>query len=313
MLIAIWLAVAPLLMTDASWLAAATPAKAPAAAKSSKPSKTTTAPKAVEEDWTPETVDQDWAAKVLADPSYDQGWNMPCGEDWGDDRESACDVRELPYSPGSSPIVMRGGDNSGMTLIGWDRKDSRVIYRVLARAESAEEAKDLAKEVSVEVVNGVVRPRGPSSSHDRSWAVEIKAWVPRSSDVSLSTRNGPIGIRGVNGTMDIHSVNGPVALIDLSGAVMARVQNGPIAVDLSGSKWSGAGLDAASENGPVALRLPKRYSAKLETGTLNGPSDIEYPLTVEGRLRGHFTTTLGSGGPMVRVVTDNGPIHITQR
>jgi hypothetical protein len=104
-----------------------------------------------------------------------------------------------------------------------------------------------------------------------------------------------------------------VALIDLSGAVFARVENGPLAVELSGTKWSGAGLDAQSQNGPVALRLPKNYSAKLETGTLNGPSDIEYPLTVEGRLRGHFTTTLGQGGAMVRVVTDNGPLHIAQR
>jgi hypothetical protein len=315
MLIAIWLAVAPLIMTDASWLAAAAPAKAPAASQSSKAtSKATSKPKAVAEDWTPETVDQDWAAKVLADPTYNKGWDMPCGDDWGDDLESACEVRELKYDPGTRPIAIRGGANSGMTVIGWDRKDSRVIYRVRARARTEEEAKELAKDISVEVANGVMRPQGPSTSTpERSWTVEVKAWVPRSSDLSLSTHNGPIGIRGVSGTMDIHSVNGPVALIDLSGAVFARVENGPLAVELSGTKWSGAGLDAQSQNGPVALRLPKNYSAKLETGTLNGPSDIEYPLTVEGRLRGHFTTTLGQGGAMVRVVTDNGPLHIAQR
>jgi hypothetical protein len=200
-----------------------------------------------------------------------------------------------------------------MAVIGSDRKDSRVIYRVRAGASTEEEARELAKEVRLEVANGVLRPRGPSITSERSWCVEVKAWVPRTSDVSLSTKNGPIAIRQVSGTMDIQSVNGPVSLMDLGGAVMVRVQNGPLAIDLGGSKWTGAGLDAEAQNGPVDLRLPKSYSARLETGTTNGPIDIDYPLQFQGQVRGHFTTTIGSGGPMVRVVTENGPYHVSPR
>lgn len=312
MLIAIWLAVAPLLMmTETSWLASAPAAKAPKAPSTPKASSAAPAPKASSERWTPLTVDEAWATKVLADPTYDRGWMIRCEED--DDYEYACEVRELEYEPGDRPVAIRAGDNGGMGVIGSDRKDSRVIYRVRARANTEEEARELLKEIRLEVANGVLRSRGPSSTSERSWCVEVKAWVPRSSDVSLSTRNGPIAIRQVTGTMDIHSVNGPVSLIDLGGAVMARLQNGPLVVELGGSKWSGAGLDAESQNGPVNLRLPKSYSARLETGTINGPIDIEYPLEIEGRLRGHFTTTIGSGGPMVRVVTDNGPYHVSPR
>ena len=311
MFIAIWLAVAPLIMTDASWLAAAPAAKAPTTAKSAKPAQ---APKATSEQrWTPETVDDAWATKVLADPTYDRGWYQSCEEDWDNDLVSVCEVRELDYAPGERPVAIRGGANGGMAVIGSDRKAARVIYRIRARARTEEDARELAQEVRVEVDNGVIRPRGPSTSSSKRWDVEVKAWVPRSTDLSLSTTNGPIGVSKVTGTMDIQSVNGPVSLRDLSGAVYARVQNGPLQVLLTGTKWTGAGLDAAAQNGPVNLWLPKSYSAKLETGTINGPSDIEYPLTIEGRLRGHFTTTLGSGGAMVRVVTDNGPIHIAQR
>jgi hypothetical protein len=113
--------------------------------------------------------------------------------------------------------------------------------------------------------------------------------------------------------MEIHSQNGPVSLVEVGGAVMVRVQNGPLHVALSGERWSGAGLDAEAENGPVNLVLPEHYSARLETGTVNGPATISYPIAIEGQIRGHFRQTLGSGGPPVRVVTENGPFRFAVR
>jgi hypothetical protein len=101
--------------------------------------------------------------------------------------------------------------------------------------------------------------------------------------------------------------------VDLGGAIQARVQNGPLHVALAGSRWDGAGLDAEAQNGPVNLVLRADYSARLVTGTINGPSAFDYAL--ETRVRGHdwITTTLGKGGPPVRVVTNNGPFHIARR
>ena len=104
----------------------------------------------------------------------------------------------------------------------------------------------------------------------------------------------------------------PVALAK-PGAVMARVTNGPLHVALEGNKWTGAGLDAQAQNGPVNFVLPQNYSARLRTGTITGPSTIQYPLTFTGSLRGHFSATLGSGGAPVRVVTDNGPFRFAER
>ena len=68
-------------------------------------------------------------------------------------------------------------------------------------------------------------------------------------------------------------------------------------------------------NGPVTLEVPADYSAKLETGTVHGPIDVDFPLTVtlgSGRMR-RFNATLGSGGPTVRVVTTNGPSAVLTR
>jgi hypothetical protein len=105
--------------------------------------------------------------------------------------------------------------------------------------------------------------------------------------------------------------NGPMVVRRLAGDVRARTQNGPLVVELDGRRWQGAGLDAETSNGPLVLEVPDGYSAQLETGTINGPMIVGFPVTVQGRIgRSRLHTTLGGGGPPVRAVTTNGPATI---
>ena len=104
--------------------------------------------------------------------------------------------------------------------------------------------------------------------------------------------------------------NGPVALRGVSGDVRARTQNGPLTVNLDGERWTGKGLDAETTNGPVSIRIPDGYSARLETGTVNGPMRIDFPITLQGSIGRRIETTLGQGGPTIRAVTTNGPVTI---
>jgi DUF4097 and DUF4098 domain-containing protein YvlB len=122
-------------------------------------------------------------------------------------------------------------------------------------------------------------------------------------------------VRGITGTMALSAHNGPVALHGVAGDVHARVRNGPLSVYLAGDRWEGTGLDAETVNGPVVLAIPENYSARLETGTVNGPMSVDFPMTVtiQGRLSQRLNTTLGSGGAPVRVVTTNGPLVIRRR
>jgi len=255
----------------------------------------------------------EWAAHALANPESDRGWSQRCHSEWNDWREGSCDVREFAYPWTGRPIAIDGGENGGMTVVGWDRDSVRVIYRVLGRAHTAERAEELVKSIRLEREDAWLRPQGPALTSREWWSVEVMVWVPRSSNLALRTLNGPLGIQRVRGTMDIASTNGPVSLVGLSGAVQARVQNGPLHVELEGSRWTGAGLDAAAENGPVHFVVPRQYSANLETGTINGPSTIDYALQVNRLGRGHINAKLGSGGAPIRVVTDNGPFHMAAR
>ena len=75
----------------------------------------------------------------------------------------------------------------------------------------------------------------------------------------------------------------------------------------------GAGLDAETKNGGVTLAVPSDYSARLETGTTNGGLDIDFPVTVQGRVTKRLSVTLGDGGPPIRAITTNGGVHIERR
>jgi hypothetical protein len=71
-------------------------------------------------------------------------------DDWKDGLESACDVRELPYQASGHALGIDGGENGGMTVMGWDRKEVRVLYRIKARAATNTQAEQLAQSVRVE-------------------------------------------------------------------------------------------------------------------------------------------------------------------
>jgi len=111
--------------------------------------------------------------------------------------------------------------------------------------------------------------------------------------------------------MQLDVQNGPLSLQHVGGDVRARAQNGPLHVELAGTRWEGAGLDASTQNGPLVIEIPEDYNAELETGTVNGPMEIGFPVTVQGRIGGggnrRLTTRLGQGGPPIRAVTTNGP------
>ena len=68
-----------------------------------------------------------------------------------------------------------------------------------------------------------------------------------------------------------------------------------------------------TQNGGVRMSIPSNYSARLETGTVNGRLNIDFPVTVQGRIGRSIEAQLGSGGPLVRVRTSNGGVNIRKK
>jgi hypothetical protein len=243
----------------------------------------------------------------------EDNWMENCRDRDGDrgTRGRHCEERAMGWRAGSGELIaVDAGPNGGVSVSGWDRDSVHVIVKISARAGSDEEARDLAGQIRIERDGGELSAEGPASRRYASWQVSYEIYAPARSDLRLSTMNGPVQVEDVTGRMDLDVHNGPLSLQHLGGEVRARAQNGPLHVELMGTRWDGVGLDASTQNGPVVLEVPEGYNAELETGTVNGPMEFGFPVTVQGRFGGRnrrLTTRLGSGGPQIRAVTTNGP------
>ena len=227
----------------------------------------------------------------------------------GNDHATFCEQRETRIAA-PRMLEVDGRENGGVSVRAWDGADVRVVQRIQAWAPSRSEAQAIAGRVRVHTDGGEIHAEGPESARRTGYAVNYLIYVPRRMDLRLTANNGPVAVRGVTGRMELSVRNGPLALDDLGGNVHARATNGPLAVHLTGSRWNGEGLDAETTNGPVTLTVPDGYHATLTTGTVNGPMNVDIPITVQGRFPRQFTTQLGGGGAPIRAVTTNGPVVV---
>jgi hypothetical protein len=210
------------------------------------------------------------------------------------DRAYHCEIREETLA-GGSPLSVDASPNGGIRVSGWDRAEVAIRARVVAYADSEQDARQLASEVRISTGGGQVEANGPDRERDTSWVVSYEVSVPQNSNVTLKT------------------VNGGVRLENVGGEIRGETNNGGLTIDLRGDRWDGAGLDVETHNGGVRLNLPANYSAELEAGTTNGRLNIEFPVTVQGKIGKRLMTTLGAGGPKIRAVTYNGGVSIRRQ
>ena len=238
----------------------------------------------------------------------------PCrNRNYGRDTQEFCEVHDESMAAG--PLTVDARPNGGIAIEGWDQNSIRVQAIVHAQADTEARAREIGQQVRVMIGNGKVTAEGPGGLRHEGWSVEYRINVPHKNDLSLNSVNGGISIKNVSGNMKFDTQNGGVSLADIGGAVRGSTSNGGVTVMLSGSRWEGEGLDVQTTNGGVTLAIPENYNAQLEARTQNGGLSANYPLTITGELstRRGISTTLGSGGPTVRVSTTNGGLKIGRR
>jgi hypothetical protein len=153
---------------------------------------------------------------------------------------------------------------------------------------------NLQGEIRVQTGSGDVRAREVSGSvrgGTGSGDVEIEESGP--GDIDLHTGSGNISARGVQGSF--HGETG-------SGEITAEGQQ-------SGT-W-----DARTGSGNVRLRLPSNAAFDADISTSSGSIDVGAPMemTVQGRVGDMHKSIHGKvrgGGPLLRVHTGSGDIHI---
>jgi DUF4097 and DUF4098 domain-containing protein YvlB len=240
----------------------------------------------------------------------DQSWCDP--GDGGVRSARFCEVRTTTL-PASGRLEVDGGPNGGIEIEAWTGQQVEVVARLSASAPSEGRAEELVRGVDISADSERIAASGPDTGRRESWAVSYRLRVPRDTDLALRTTNGGIEIAGVDGDIDFRTTNGGVDLADLAGNVRGRTTNGGLRVELGGAAWSGEGLDVQTTNGGVTLMIPENYSAELELATTNGRVNVDFPITVQGRIGRQMRTTLGDGGRPLRAVTTNGGVRVARR
>ena len=218
-------------------------------------------------------------------------------------------------------------DSGGVQVQGWD-KDT---YSVTAcKAAIGSDAARLLAEIKLTVEGGEVSVNGPHGENN-DWTAYLLVRTPRSADIEVTTHNGPvsfytvdgkiitratngpISMRDCSGEADISAQNGPISFSGTSGKLRLHTQNGPITVSL-GSNWDGSELVADAVNGPLTLRVPSGFHSSFLVES-NGHSPLSCRASICSDARKtwddeHRRIEYGSGSPVIRLSTENGPISV---
>lgn len=249
------------------------------------------------------------AAQAQSWERSDEGW---CEREWrGGDQERRCVVLTAEVAD-AGRLEVDGGMNGGVTVEGWGGDRVRVSARVWAQARSESRAQELVEEIRLRADDGRLSADGPDTDRREGWGVNWVVSVPHETDLDIDTHNGGISVTDVRGRMRFEAMNGGVHLERLAGDVEGRTTNGGLRIELEGERWQGEGLDVETFNGGVSVYVPEGYSAQFVTSTVNGGIDLDFPVTVRGRLGRRLDVALGDGGPMVRAVTTNGGVRVAR-
>jgi len=230
---------------------------------------------------------------------------MTCENQGNRSHPNFCEVRENTIT--ASSLSVDGRQNGGVSIKGADRSDILVRALVQAQGESDAEARTTGAQVIVHSAGGAVQADGPTQ---KNWSVSYEIFVPRGTNLVLNTKNGGVSIAGVASSIEFHAINGGISLKDVAGNVHGDTVNGGISVNLTNGTWAGSGLDVTTSNGGVNMKVPEQFSALLDVATVNGGMNVHLPNAQIRRGENHFSMTLGSGGPLIRVRTHNGGVTI---
>jgi hypothetical protein len=133
----------------------------------------------------------------------------------------------------------------------------------------------------------VTSAAGPITAKTGSGGIEITQ--TGRGDVAVSSSSGTVRVRGVRGGVDASTSSGGLHIA------------GEMAAD-----WR---LSASS--GHVTVDLPRDQRFDLDANSTSGRIDLDFPVTVTGRVeRRSIRGPVGGGGPLLRVRTSSGGISI---
>ncbi|ABF43591.1 hypothetical protein Acid345_4591 [Candidatus Koribacter versatilis Ellin345] len=165
-----------------------------------------------------------------------------------------------------------------------------------------------------------------------AYMLKVNVTLPENTLLRVNTSDGHIRVNGIKAESRLQSGDGSVEVSRFDGALWAHTGDGHIKadgrfdqldlstgdghIDLdidSGSKLTNS-WEIHTHDGSVHARIPSELKADLDVDTGDGRIDSDIPVTIQGSLsRSRLRGTMNGGGPLFRVHTGDGSIHLSRR
>jgi len=161
------------------------------------------------------------------------------------------------------------------------------------------------------------------------YSLKVVVTLPENTRLHVNTSDGHIRVEGVKGEARLESGDGSVEALHFDGILWGHTSDGHIKaegrfdrldlstsdghIDLdvnSGSKMASS-WEIHTHDGSVRATIPGDLAADLDVDTGDGHIDSDIAVTVQGSLsRNHLRGTMNGGGPLFRIHTGDGSIHL---
>jgi hypothetical protein len=238
----------------------------------------------------------------------------------------------VPLSRATEPMSLRIDLISArIEVIGEDRKDAAFSVggsgqgRKIVTPSGPKTLPGGAFQLDVDERDNRIRVNSDSPQG----RLDIVARVPRRANLNLSTvNNSEIIVRNVTGNLQLQNVNGPISATNINGSLIAETVNDSITAQFAGIDANGA-VALTSLNGDIDVALPAKAGVELRIDSGRGEIESDFELDVkpskpviqrdersparEGvsvRVEQVIVATVNGGGPVIRIKTLNGDLHI---
>jgi len=236
-----------------------------------------------------------------------------------------------PLAPGAAFAATTY--NGAIEVAGADVADCNLVATIIARAETKEEAQQLAEQTQVKLVPSENKLEAkitrPKTENNQSIAVNLNARVPKKIDLYLVTHNGAVSTSDITGKIDGSTHNGAVTATNISGEMKLKSHNGCVACSkVSGNAYlktyNGAvklsylktappdcEISVVTHNGGIEVTTPPNLSAKVSLSTHNGSIKSGLPIKISGEIsKTRLKGTIGAGQGKLQLETYNGSITV---
>jgi hypothetical protein len=203
-------------------------------------------------------------------------------------------------------LKVRSSEEGGVLIKGWDRPVAKLIVCKQAVGFTQQAAQRTLAGINITTRNGEISATGPEIDETQAWWVHMILRVPRSAHLDVTSNNGGIAIRNMNGHITARAKNGGISIAACAGDAHVATENGGIAIEKNSGR-----VEAKTATGPISVKLQERETleAQVDEGEIVCPPRV---CRASMYSADHKHLRIGSAAPSIRLTSNSAPIVIDQ-